>query len=87
MPEISFTKNLGDELGVVAQVSNPSTGEGKGRQLSYESEASLLYKISSRTARSVTQRNLSRMAEGWPPGFAEDTPLVQLLVERTTAYT
>jgi hypothetical protein len=57
MPEISFTKNLGDELGVVAQVSNPSTGEGKGRQLSYESEASLLYKISSRTARSVTQRS------------------------------
>jgi hypothetical protein len=41
--------------GVVAHAFNPSTQEGRGRQIS-EFEASLVYKVSSRTAR-ATQRN------------------------------
>jgi hypothetical protein len=40
---------------VVAHAFNPSIGRGRGRQIS-EFEASLVYKVSSRTAR-VIQRN------------------------------
>ena len=40
---------------VVVQVLNPSTSGGRGRQLS-EFEASLVYRVSSRTARAI-QRN------------------------------
>jgi hypothetical protein len=50
-----FVKSLHSELGVVAHAFNPSTWEGRGRRIS-EFEASLVYKMSSRTAR-ATQRN------------------------------
>jgi hypothetical protein len=39
----------------MAHTFNPSTGEGRGRWIS-EFEASLVYRVSSRTAR-ATQRN------------------------------
>ena len=42
--------------GVVAHTFNPSTWEGRGRRIS-EFEASLVYKVSSRTAKAI-QRNL-----------------------------
>ena len=41
--------------GMVAHTFNPSTWEGRGRQIS-EFEASLVYRVSSRTTR-ATQRN------------------------------
>jgi hypothetical protein len=43
------------EPGVVAHAFNPSTREARGRQIS-EFEASLVYRVSSRTAK-ATQRN------------------------------
>jgi hypothetical protein len=44
---------------VVAHTSNPSTQEGKGRQIS-EFEASLVYRVSSRTARAIQRNPVSK---------------------------
>jgi hypothetical protein len=52
---LAYTLNILTEPGVVAHAFNPSTLGGRGRQIS-EFEASLIYRVSSRTAR-ATQRN------------------------------
>jgi hypothetical protein len=48
-------KKLHNKPGVVAHAFNPSTQDGRGRRIS-EFEASLVYRVSSRTARAI-QRN------------------------------
>jgi hypothetical protein len=52
---IGFLKKTLTESGVVALAFNPSTREGRGRQIS-KFKVSLVYKVSSRTA-SAIQRN------------------------------
>jgi hypothetical protein len=44
---------------VVAHAFNPSTREGRGRQIS-EFEASLVYKVSSREARAIQRNPVSK---------------------------
>jgi hypothetical protein len=50
-----MNKTYNRELGVVAHTFNPEHSGGRGRRIS-EFEASLVYRVSSRTAR-ATQRN------------------------------
>ena len=54
-PDTNGLKNMMESQAVVAHACNPSTLARRGRQIS-EFEASLVYKVSSRTAR-ATQRN------------------------------
>ena len=63
---IPFPINNKDlKLGVVAHAFSPSHSGGRGRQIS-EFEASLVYRVSSRTAR-ATQRNpvSKKKKKGW----------------------
>jgi hypothetical protein len=47
------------EPGMVVHAFNPSTWEGRGRRIS-EFEASLVYKVSSRTARAIQRNPVSK---------------------------
>jgi hypothetical protein len=59
--------------GVVVHAFNPSTG-GRGRQIS-EFEASLVYKVSSRTARAIERIPVSKKKkEGSVQGTGMPTP-------------
>ena len=64
-PENFKTKSKDKEQGfwwaVVAHACNPSTLGGRGRQIS-EFEASLVYRVSSRTARAIQRNPVSRKA-------------------------
>jgi hypothetical protein len=57
---IPFPINNKDlKLGVVAHAFSPSHSGGRGRQIS-EFEASLIYKVSSRTARAIQRSPVSK---------------------------
>jgi hypothetical protein len=46
--------------GVVVHAFNPSTWRGRGRRIS-EFKASLVYKVSSRTARAIQRNHVSKI--------------------------
>jgi hypothetical protein len=58
-PQIYSYLKKKNKPGVVAHTFNPSTLGGRGRRIS-EFEASLVYKVSSRTARAIQRNPVSK---------------------------
>ena len=58
-PTVMMIKNKMVEPGVVAHAFNPEHSGGRGRGIS-EFEASLVYKVSSRTARAIQRNPVSK---------------------------
>jgi hypothetical protein len=56
-----YFKNESSSLGIVAHTFNPSTWEAEaGESLSSEFEASLVYRVSYRTARAIQRNPVSK---------------------------
>jgi hypothetical protein len=58
----SYSQKAKTEPGVVAHAFNPSTREAEAGNIS-EFEASLVYKVSSRTARAIQKNPVSKIKE------------------------